>query len=450
MSGDFRRSKGNVATTVVKSSHSDYSLRKANGFVYSGTGRPAALHSRGRHRRLHRQSNIVMIAARLRKLFWVTVMATAPVNGCSRPEVEADKCPIASCLYGSCSAPVPCATHRECPVGLSCSDGTCKVVPFTQIDRNALISGFQVSEFDIHASSTEPISFDWLAPRGSQRVVCALLTAAPEFSDTIEPSQTMIRLLNPGRAITRKRVFSTATAGNDRHFSFTLGDLEAGSSCDAPLSIPTDFSDAYPIVQFLRVGCWAIGDANVIAATRLVPIDPGSLPDWNTVPQPNCLGQSDRTWCRMPSALGSCQRHECDTDRPAMAVAAGGAGGQGTEVEAVLDCSDSPDDAPCAVQSPVVGQCLNGQCIAQDAQDYEPPLVVSSCTAPRTQGLNCFPSPLLDFGNCYQNACEARCDHRADCTAPFEQVGILTGKRTCHIENGAYLGSCRTQATELE
>lgn len=382
-------------------------------------------------------------------VLFVWALALAP--GCPSESFEPDVCPPSACTHGSCSAPVECAHDRDCPLGLSCSVGSCRVKPFARVDRDALISGFNVAEFELQSTSEEPVTFGWRAPEDAQRVVCALFTAVPEFTKAQEESEhSLFRMLNEGRAVARKRSYNTASVGSERHFSFKLADLEASSSCGAPLTIPTEFVGPYTVVQLLRVGCWAFSDARVIAATRLAPLDPRSLPDWDTVPQVSCLGVADRTWCRPPGTPGSCQGGICNTMRlppPASPDVLGAAGEAADTLAPVVDCESEPDDAPCVIQSTQVGQCLTGQCLAQEAQDYEPPLVVSNCGAPRTQGLNCYPSAILDFGNCYQGRCEPRCDQRAECESAFEVAGVVNaGKHVCRIERDAYLGSCQPES----
>lgn len=324
------------------------------------------------------------------------------------------------------------------------------MVPFAHVDRNALTDGFGVAEFELQDTSRDPLTFAWLAPQQSERVVCALFASAPEFSHSEQQTEErLVRLLNEGRAVARKRTFNTADIGSDRRFSFKLADLEASGVCPTPLSIPIELAGSYPIVQLLRVGCWAFDDTKVIAATRLAIVEPSSLPDWDTVPQPTCLGQPDRSWCRMPGTPGSCQGGVCDPSRSPSAPqmgAAGSGGDAGEPLAPPTDCTDLADDVGCLQKSDEVGQCSSGQCIAQDAQDYEPPLVVSSCAVDRTEGLNCYPSPILDFGSCFKGKCEPRCDQDQDCVSPFQRVGIAdVDKQVCYIADDAYVGSCQAE-----
>jgi hypothetical protein len=379
--------------------------------------------------------------------------------GCSDDKLETT-CAPSGCPNGECnSLPLCSGDSGRCPLGMSCIGGQCGIEPFPHLAGDALIRGFDVPEFqlDVTPASTGPLKFSWLAPNNSKRVVCALLTSMPEFSKAGTTEQ-LLRMSDGSRAIERQRVFNIETAGMQEEFSFTLADLETHGDgeylgCSTALSVPNMFpGHSYTVVELLRVGCWAFDQAKVIAATSLVNVVPSSLPDFNTVPKLSCQAQAEGTWCRTPSA-GTCQKGLCDTSKPpavdgadGSAGAAGDGNGAAANTPAVTDCTGEQNDLTCSVTG-AIGQCLNAECVAQTDDAYRPPLVVSDCAADNTNGLNCYPSLVLSFGNCAAGVCQPRCWGPDDCTSAFERAALTQIKTTCGRSNGAFIGTCSEGGT---
>lgn len=380
-------------------------------------------------------------------------------TGCAEPPVPDAGCAADQCPEGGCGVTLACRADSDCPLGTACSSGTCQVVPFPRVDRDTLIRGFDVPEFELRKVSDAPATFEWARPEDARRVTCALFTSRPEFPRVRERTEhTLIRMNNPGRAIERERVFNAEASATNQRFRFTLGDLEPSTRCPSTLAVNGAFaSQHYAVVELLRLGCWAFDSAKVIAATQLLTILPEHLPDWNTVPKTSCSDQPNGTWCRMPGTPGRCKSGRCDTTAPEPVASppgtpvdegAAGAGGLGTlSTEPLTDCSNAMEDTACVVPNTAVGQCLELECIAQGSQDYRPPLVVSNCTASGTDGLNCFPSPIFSFGNCHQGGCRPRCRTTSDCADQLERAGLGDAPpHECNRAKDAYVGICEARS----
>jgi len=333
---------------------------------------------------------------------------------------------------------------------MSCVGGQCVVKPFARASDDALIRGFAVSEFELAQSGDIPGTFSWRAPAGSSRVVCALLTSSPEFSAANQGTLSLVRMTNASQAIQRRRVFNTVGADPQQDFTFTLADLElddaATPQCPAALSIPNRFpGQRYPVVAMLGVGCWAFNEVKVIAATSLISIAPSRLPAWSTTPASTCRGHADGIWCRTLEP-GTCQRQRCDTSLPPKVpdpmLDAAGAGGQLADIApAIQDCTRIADGTACAVPG-TVGQCLSEGCVTPQDGVYRPPLVVSDCSADFSDGLNCYPSPILDFGNCSGGSCQLRCWKPDDCVNALMKAGLPGANSTCTRDGAVYLATC--------
>jgi len=332
-------------------------------------------------------------------------------------------------------------------------DGACQVVTFPRIDDASLIAGFKAAEFELRITSNEPLSFDWNSPDAAERVVCALFTSPPELA-SVEGTgaQELLRITNVSRSLARARTFNTESATSQQHFSFQIGDLRAtpatSGTCPTALSLGRGSLPAdYPIVELLRVGCWAFDSAKVMAATRLLPVAASSLPDSSNRVSDSCQAQAQGAWCWMPGTPGTCQNEACDVDKPEPIKPTpnlGDAGAGNSPLTAVMDCSGQPDDRACLKHSQTVGQCLAEECVSQGSDSYRAPLVVTSCDQ-GNDGLNCYPSPLLGFGNCLDKSCRPRCRIDSDCKEAFERAGVSTSpglERFCDRVTNSYVGLC--------
>jgi hypothetical protein len=226
----------------------------------------------------------------------------------------------------------------------------------------------------------------------------------------------------------------------------------------------------YPVVQTLRLGCWAQDMSHVIAATRLTPLGVTDLPGGTSALLSNCQQAADGSWCSLPGNLGVCLRHRCDfSQRPSADVMtdgseAGSASGTAASEPALTDCSHAAEGTPCRrAEASTIGQCLSGRCLRDSTDSYSQPLVVSDCAAPGavTDWLNCYPSPVLGFGTCESEQCRLRCREDADCRDALDAAEVpcempdAEGRcererpEKCRRFSGSYLGVCVVASTEV-
>jgi hypothetical protein len=398
--------------------------------------------------------------------YWV-VGALSALLACQRAAISPDLCPAGDCGAQGCSAPRSCDAEtdepgtvaRDCPLGSSCVAQQCTVVPFPRMSDSALLDGFNVAEFALKEVTTDPPELAWVTPPGVRRVVCALFVSPPEFaSDGVDGDTQLTRIANSVRSIARQRVFNTEGASVEQSFSFELGELEPAwlrredsdaAPCPPPMPLAGGLpTRAYPIVELLRVGCWGFDTAKVVAGTRLLSVAPSRLPDTNATPTQGCQGQPEGTWCRMPDAPGSCQQGRCDVQRPKPEGAQSGpTDGGASPPLAPTDCTGLSDDSACRQPSEAVGQCLDDACLARD-DSYQRPLVVNQCREEMgDDGLNCYPTAILGFGNCLAGSCALRCREPLDCTDALRRAGLeaaSTLRWSCERSVG-YLGLCRQE-----
>ncbi len=372
-----------------------------------------------------------------------------------RPDADAtDHCPARECADKACSEAVPCPGGVGCPQGTTCFDDTCVVSPPSIIEPDTLIVGFDAREFDLGRASAGPAAYELTAPDGADRVACGLFTCKP----AIVESDAGRRIVNTAQCLQREHVFNTQRSGELQTFKFGLGDLrppEPDSCRSAMLGLGDGRRvprTGYPLVEALRIGCWASDRTHVIAATRLVPVGVTDLPEGDRLMRRDCQETADGTWCILPGDLGVCAENKCDFTRvPSADTLTEGAGGDATvapkqEAEAVADCRGIEEGAACRRKEVgSIGQCLSGRCLKQSEAEYTQPLAVSDCAAQgaATNWLNCYPSPTLSFGTCCGAVCRLRCREDNDCTATLDDAGVADPRpEKCHRAPGSYLGVC--------
>lgn len=379
------------------------------------------------------------------------------LNACVEKQFDTH-CAPAACP-GSCDEPWSCERSADCPAGSVCVNGVCGVDAFPVIGADTLVAGFDVPEFELMQTSMDEgrPRLQWSAPPGSLRVTCGLFTCTPEFDGGEGSGQpSAVRLSNAPRCVPRVQTFNTETSAETQVFSFELGDLEpaAAGSCSPALGLTAQEAagaSGYPVVELLRVGCWALDRNQVIAATRLVQVNVQELPDAGYVLRLDCAAAPIGSWCLLPGDLGVCDQGKCELGRTPSELPEAGAGGQGGEAatlppEPVEDCEDRPDDVPCQSPDSRIGQCLVDRCVANSESTYLRPLVVGDCASDgfETEWLNCYPSPILGFGTCAERQCRVRCRTDEDCESALSAAGIDVSAQstTCQRPEGSYLGVC--------
>jgi hypothetical protein len=389
------------------------------------------------------------------------ISAPALCVACSTEESSADRCAPGPCSHDSCASIVNCAANADCPLGTRCDQGECKVDPFPVTEDDSLVTGFDVPEFSLRVTDTAPMTFEWLAPKHAVRVTCALLTSPPEFPTISKRSErALIRMTNANRAIERQRTFNTGLTSTNEGFSFTLGELgPLDSGMREGCAVPGALFQApqktyYPIVEVLRVGCWAFDSVKVVAATRLVAIPSQSMPESGNVPLALCDAQATGAWCKRAGQPGTCRSQTCDTNMPTFSQgrapdAAAGAPGTDTpsSLVVIVDCKGQTDGTSCVepvTASEAFGQCQSGQCLRANEQQYRP-VVVTSCVDGSFDGLNCYPTAVLSFGNCDSGTCLPRCRVDDDCKQAFEEAGLAPTLPRCDRNPSAYLGLCQAR-----
>jgi hypothetical protein len=377
------------------------------------------------------------------------------------------ECAPAACPDGSCLKDIACEDGAQCPQGSTCQRGSCLLAGSSDIRAEALIVGFHAHEFDLVRSAGADVQYELVAPDRAARVVCGLFACEPRFAHASYGSTELSRIKNAAQCLQREHVFNTQTSGEPQKFTFRLADLRTPeptecSSSMLGISNPDRASRAgYPVVEALRLGCWASDKTHVLAATRLIAVSVSDLPEGESVLRSDCQAAPDGSWCSLPGDLGTCQAGGCDfTKRPgvsAVQIDAGGAPNDTAEVP--TSCEGLPDDVTCRrAKTDSVGQCLSDRCIkkTQAGQGYSQPLAVSDCAAPGsvTDWLNCYPSPTLSFGTCLQQECRLRCRDSEDCTRALDAAEISCGgsgggtgceparAETCYRPSGSYLGVC--------
>lgn len=138
-------------------------------------------------------------------------------------------------------------------------------LPRGRSERYALAKGFQVSSFALErvVEPNSAVAFRWSAPNGTQLVRCALFACRPIVKQTAEYEGTpLFSIINHQQCVIAS-LLSTGRTG-----LFDLGSEAAEQALDGG-------APRHAFVSELLAGCWAFGNAQIIAASTLesVPLD---------------------------------------------------------------------------------------------------------------------------------------------------------------------------------
>jgi hypothetical protein len=145
--------------------------------------------------------------------------------------------------------------------------------PLAPIDALALIDGFAVLPMEMHVAPLPAPSFVWTPPPSAAFVACALFTCQPEI-DRGDPDDLASSVIGPSRIANAGACVLALEATAASPASLPIGDqaLPIGDACRPEHSFDR-------VIAFLAAGCWAYDATAIIAASRLVPLQPADLGD---------------------------------------------------------------------------------------------------------------------------------------------------------------------------
>lgn len=347
-----------------------------------------------------------------------TLMLLGLFAGCRGNEWERGESCQPACAEPSCRNLVSCQADADCAVGTLCASGACRPPKKIEAVGNTLIKGFASDALELTRGQQGVFSVE--APKVAVNVSCALFVGPPRFAGG--------SITNIDASVARYHVFpldpsrTTASVLNLRLDA--LEPLPAAAACDRQGAL----SGVSPLVESLRLGCWALSLDRVVAASQLLPLDPSELPEYGVTLLDSCDQSSaptDGSYCALSPQIGACKDHECSPLDPGAPVA------PSAVTTATSDCDAANDGVACQLGSPGRGRCFAGNCLEHDAT---PPLVTGSCAELDSPWANCFPSPIGLVGTCFKGLCRRRCHDALDCSS-----GEL-----CELPPSAsYLGACR-------
>jgi hypothetical protein len=397
-------------------------------------------------------------------------------------------CP-APCVDSACAVGIECTSQTYCPIGSTCvPTGTetafCGSNDAPDVAPDALIEGFGVAEFPLLRDVENEGQFLFDAPPDAEAVLCGLFIAAPRFEEfrdedpsdeklLVAPGSAQQRMINSDSCIVRDRIFRIDDDNDTSHVAvLRLEELRPPQRSCGTTNTPFADGSEYPIVETLHLGCWALGEANVIGVSALVSLSASELPDLGEVPIKCDQGdaQTDGAYCYVDHVEGVCSDEMCvaggdnsaggvtsvdagsggagtDSSGAAGQGDAGGAAGQSGVIERVKSCKSQPNGTLCSEEpAEPVGRCFQKGCVGQDVPVLERPLVVANCALQgvETDWLNCFPSPLGTIGTCFGAACRVRCHDITDCERTAKARSVTSPEECRHTNLPGYLGVCRT------
>jgi hypothetical protein len=311
------------------------------------------------------------------------------------------------------------------------------------VPSEILVTGFAVPEFELHAEAGTQTTFRWDAPPGATRVVCGLFVAEPEIAPSGDPDHPEYRITNDFKSVFRTHVFRVPTSAADaeRTVRFTVSDLSTrpGASCPQAGSLAvTPMGVFYPQVTTLQVGCWALDDAKVIAATRLRNLRLTDLPEVRP-PVVDCAELIEETpsgrLCLLAPMVGTCRAGAClpNAPRDAGEIADPTRDGGVTPAELTVPvetCEPADTEGKlCQLTSRFrFGRCVGNRCADQELREAELPLVTADCAGRgETNWLNCFDDQVQGYGTCFDRTCRLRCTSDTDCGKVDRFLGRQNG-----------------------
>lgn len=344
--------------------------------------------------------------------------ASTLLTGCeSQPWQRTDVCQEA-CTESTCGNLRLCTASTDCPIGTGCTNEACRPLKTIDAASNALVKGFSSDALELNRGEQGEFSVE--APKAAVNVSCGLFIGPPTFDNRA--------ITNITACVVRYHVFPLdPTRTTASVLKLRLDDLEKpeyGDACPAESALkgPT------PLVESLRLGCWATSLDRVVAASQLVPLAASELPEYGVTPLGSCdqsASPTDGSYCIRTPQIGTCKSRKCQPTDSSVS----GATGSGSTLHD--GCTTADDGVACQLGSPGRGRCYSGMCLDQSVL---PPLVSGSCAESDSEWSNCFPSPLGLFGTCFKGLCRQRCHDDVDCN---------TGEACEHPAEPSYLGVCK-------
>lgn len=201
----------------------------------------------------------------------------APIQPCPTPTVVSDPFPHSICLE-------ECVDALDCPRGTLCSRrdegvrGHCALPSDTlQSSRAGLLDGFNVEEMSAELRVGDEHALAWTRPDAAKLVHCALFACPPAFRVPYDDAESQWLVPTDGDGVVianydRCVLASANSTQGSGSFNLRERDNQYESGLTAAEIQGCGGYGCAPITELLA-GCWAYDDTQVVAATRLFPID---------------------------------------------------------------------------------------------------------------------------------------------------------------------------------
>jgi hypothetical protein len=287
----------------------------------------------------------------------------AVLLGCTGPATK----PPQACVGHVCPAGTECGIfHAPPPAAESLA---CDLEPTPT--ASALTEGFGVQSLLLDERVTEEgaVIFDWEIPPGALAVQCTLFGCAPLFAYDRPSADDEPRayIANFARCQLATKTFSAASG------PLVLRELTAASRANGPA-----------LNTSLDLGCWALDQVQVIAASLLVPVDPRELAAGAFPIVATCPDAATRASCliREPSGFrtfGTCVagecRHRCFENRDCLNT-------QLRERQRAMQLNGASNDASVDAEPPDAGAPDASTPLHCDAPDPTRTVLAGTCVAP--------------------------------------------------------------------
>ena len=143
--------------------------------------------------------------------------------------------------------------------------------PLEPIDTLALIDGFGVPAMELHIAPPPAPAFAWTPPPRAAFMACALFTCQPQVDrrTSDDPASSLTgpsRIANAGACV----LTCEATTASPAVLPIGARLLPIEDAC-----VPERNFDR--VIAFVTAGCWAYDETAVVAASRLMPLQPADL-----------------------------------------------------------------------------------------------------------------------------------------------------------------------------